>query len=87
MCLAIPGKIISIYQENALTMCKVDFGGVVRAACLEANPEAKVGDYAVVHAGFVISLLSETEAQETLNLFKEMEQMGIELPDKEADEG
>jgi hydrogenase expression/formation protein HypC len=53
MCLGVPGKIIEIYRSNELLMCKVDFGGVVREVCLETLPEAKVGDYTIVHAGLL----------------------------------
>ena len=57
-------------------MGKVDFSGVTREACLEHVPEAEVGDYAVVHVGFAISLLSEEEAQETINLLREIMEAG-----------
>ena len=67
MCLGVPGKIIELYTAGTLHMCKVDFGGVTREACIEALPEAKVGDYTIVHAGFALNLLSEEEAQETLD--------------------
>lgn len=76
MCLAIPGKIKEIYQENGMRMAKVDFGGVVRSTCLEAVPEASVGQYVIVHAGFALNILSEEEAQETLNIFKKLEEYG-----------
>lgn len=72
MCLGIPGKILEIFDMNTLRMCKVDFGGVVREACLEALPDAKVGDYTIVHAGFALNLLSEEEALETLSLLNEI---------------
>lgn len=72
MCLGIPGKIIEIHHQNGLRMGKVDFGGVLREACLEALPEAKAGDYTIVHAGFALSLLSEEEANETLTLLREI---------------
>ncbi len=72
MCLAVPGKIISIYPVGGLRMGKVDFGGVVREACLETLPEAEVGDYTIVHAGFALSLLSEEEAQTTLSMLREI---------------
>lgn len=72
MCLGIPGKIIGIYQKNSLRMAKIDFGGIIKEACLEYTPEAKVGDYALIHVGFAISLMDEEEAQETLKLIKEM---------------
>ncbi len=54
-------------------MAKVDFGGVIRSTCLEAVPEAKIGQYVIVHAGFALNTLSEEEAQETLSIFKQLE--------------
>jgi hydrogenase expression/formation protein HypC len=73
MCLAIPGKITEIYTANGMRMAKVDFGGVLRETCLEALPEAKLGDYVIVHAGFALNTLSEKEALETLEIFREMD--------------
>lgn len=72
MCLGIPGKIIDIYETNGLSMGKIDFGGVTREVCLAYVPEAKIGDYAIIHVGFALNLLSEQEAQETLDLLKQM---------------
>jgi hydrogenase expression/formation protein HypC len=66
MCLGVPGKILDIYEANGLSMGKIDFGGVTREVCLVYVPEAKVGDYAIIHVGFALNLLSEQEAQETL---------------------
>lgn len=79
MCLGIPGKILEIFDNNTLRMCKIDFGGVVREACLEALPDAKVGDYTIVHAGFALNLLSEEEALETLALLNEIAALDDEL--------
>ncbi len=79
MCLGVPGKIIEIYEQGGLQMCKVDFGGVVRETCLAYVPEAKVGDYCVVHVGFALNLLSEQEAQETMALLKQMTDLEAEL--------
>ncbi|OGO11344.1 MAG: hydrogenase assembly protein HypC [Chloroflexi bacterium RBG_16_47_49] len=79
MCLGIPGKILDIYQSNGLRMGKVDFGGVVREACLEYVPEAQVGDYTIIHVGFAISLLSEQEALESLALLREIGNFEEEL--------
>jgi len=73
MCLAVPGKIIAIYEANGLQMGKIDFGGVKREACLSYVPEAKVGDYAIIHVGFVLNLVDEEEALETLRLFEELD--------------
>ncbi len=72
MCLGVPGKILEIYTDRGLRMCKVDFGGAVREACIETLPEAHVGDYTIVHAGFALNLLSEEDAQATLDLLREM---------------
>lgn len=72
MCLGIPGKIIEIYQDHGLRMCKIDFGGVIREACIETLPEAKAGDYTIIHAGFALSLLSEEEARQTLEILEDL---------------
>jgi hydrogenase expression/formation protein HypC len=72
MCLGVPGKIVSIYEVDGIRMGKIDFGGVVREACLEYIPEANVGDYTLIHVGFALNLISEQEAQETLALLREI---------------
>ena len=79
MCLAVPGKIVEITENNGLQMARVDFGGIFREACLDYVPEAKVGDYCVIHVGFAISLLSEQEAMETLDLLKQITDLEEEL--------
>ena len=79
MCLGIPGKIIEIYQKDSLRMAKIDFGGIVKEACLEYIPEAKVEDYALIHVGFAISLMDEEEAQETLKLIREVAEIENEI--------
>ncbi len=85
MCLGVPGKIIELYDVDGLKMGKVDFGGVVREACLEYVPEAGIGDYTVIHVGFAISLLSEEEAQASLEMLREIvnleEELGMGLSD------
>lgn len=78
MCLAVPGKIIEIYEKQGLTMAKVDFSGVTREACIEHVPEAQIGDYAIIHVGFAISLLSEEEAQQSIDLLREILEAGEE---------
>jgi hydrogenase expression/formation protein HypC len=75
MCLAVPGKIAEIYSSNGMRMAKVDFGGVIRETCLEAVPEATLGDYVIVHAGFALNILSESDALETLEIFRQMERL------------
>ncbi|NIM93198.1 MAG: HypC/HybG/HupF family hydrogenase formation chaperone [Anaerolineales bacterium] len=72
MCLGVPGKIIEIYEANGLKMGKIDFGGAVREACLEYVPDAQVGEYAIVHVGFAISMVSEEDAQQTLDMLREI---------------
>jgi hydrogenase expression/formation protein HypC len=79
MCLAVPGKIIEKYDKGGLQMAKVDFGGIFREACLEYVPEAKVGEYCVIHVGFAISLMNESEAKETLDLLREIDNFEEEL--------
>ena len=79
MCLGIPGKITDIYQSNGLRMAKIDFGGVTREACLEYVPEAQIGDYTLIHVGFALNLISEQEALETLDLLRQINDLGSEL--------
>ncbi len=74
MCLAVPARIVSIEGSQGL----VEIGGVERAISLVLTPEARVGDYAIVHTGFAISILDPEEAQETLRLFAELEAAGRE---------
>lgn len=84
MCLGIPGKIIEISDDLGMRMGKVDFGGVVREACLEALPDAKIGDYTIVHAGFALNILSEDEAMETLTLLRDIAALDDELGPEQA---
>lgn len=86
MCLGVPGKIIELYEVNRIRMAKIDFGGVVREACVEAIPEARVGDYAIIHAGFAISLLSEQEALETLQMLHEIASLNEEVDNQPGGE-
>lgn len=79
MCLGIPGKIVDVYEKNGLKMARVDFNGVLREACLDYVPEARPGDYCIIHVGFAISLISEAEALETLKLFDEIAKIEAEV--------
>jgi len=72
MCLGIPGKIIETYETGGLKMGKIDFGGTYREVCLAYVPEAKIGEYALVHVGFAISLLDEEQAQKDLEIIREL---------------
>ena len=71
MCLALPGKILAISEEDDLPMGEVDFSGVKKSICLVYTPEAKIGDYVIVHVGFALSILNEKQAQSTLDLIDE----------------
>jgi hydrogenase expression/formation protein HypC len=73
--LGIPGKIIEIYTSGTLKMAKVDFGGVVREACIETIPDLKIGEYTIIHAGFALNRMSEKEARETLDALRELDEL------------
>mgnify|MGYP001481480620 FL=1 len=79
MCLAIPGKILDIDRASQPLMGKVSFGGIQKQICLELTPDATIGEYVIVHVGFAISKMDETEALETLKLIEEMENFGDRL--------
>jgi hydrogenase expression/formation protein HypC len=83
MCLGIPGKIVDTYEKDSLPMGKIDFGGIVKEVCLAYVPEATVGEYALVHVGFAISLMNEEEALETLSLINEVMRVGDELGEEQ----
>ena len=80
MCLAVPGKIISIDEGDSLArMGRVNFAGVVREVCLAFVPEAQVGAYVIVHAGSAISTLDEEEAQKVFDDLRRLDEiMGAE---------
>lgn len=79
MCLGVPGQIIEIYEQNDLRMGKIDFGGVVKEACLAYVPEAKVGDYTVIHVGFALNLIDEEEARRSYETLMEIGALEQEL--------
>ena len=79
MCLGIPGKIVEIYESGGLPMGKIDFGGVIREACLAYVPEAELGDYTLIHVGFALNVISEKEAMETLDLLRQISDIEGEL--------
>ncbi len=72
MCLAIPGKILELKEQNGIRVARVQFGGITREAYLEFVPEAKAGDYVMVHVGFAISRVDAAEAERTYRLLEEM---------------
>ena len=79
MCLAIPGRVEEISSDGLIKIGRVNFGGVVKRVCLDYVPEIAVGDYAIVHVGFAISIIDEKTAQETLETFRAMGVLEEEL--------
>ncbi len=79
MCLGIPGRITATYEKDGLRMGKIDFGGTLREACLAYVPRATVGDYVLIHVGFAISQIGESEARETLALLQQMADLEEEI--------
>ena len=77
MCLAIPGRILSIAGDDPLMRTgRVSFGGIVKEVNLAYTPEAGVGDYVIVHVGFAISTLDQTEANRVFDYLQEMGELG-----------
>jgi hydrogenase expression/formation protein HypC len=74
MCLAIPGKVVSITEQldDQFRLAKVSFGGIVKEVNLCMVPEAKVSDYVLVHVGVAISVVDEKEAHETFEYIKKI---------------
>ena len=81
MCLGVPGQVTAIYEQDELPMGKVEFGGIVKEVCLAYTPEATVGDYVLVHVGFAISRIDESEAQE---IFACLEEINRETANEET---
>jgi len=77
MCLAVPGKIVSIFEEDPpeVRRGKVDFAGVQKEVCLAFTPEASVGSYVLVHVGFALSVVDEEEARRIFETLDEMERL------------
>lgn len=75
MCLAIPGRIVEITEteDELLRSARVDFSGVVKTVSLACTPQARPGDYVLVHAGIALETIDEEEARRTLDLFQELD--------------
>jgi len=78
MCLAIPGKVLSI-EEGVGRLAKVQFGGILRTVSLDLVPEAGIGDYVLVHVGFAISKIDEDEARKTMEALEQLADLQDEL--------
>ena len=79
MCLGIPGKIREVRDAHGIRMATVDFGGATKEICLAYVPDAVVGDYTIVHAGFGITKLDERSALETLEMMRELDILDDEV--------
>jgi hydrogenase expression/formation protein HypC len=83
MCLGIPGRVIAI-EDDELRMGRVEFGGVVKEACLAYVPEAHAGDYVIVHAGFAISRVDEAQARQIFAYVAQIENRDDEPPERKS---
>jgi len=84
MCLAVPGKIVSIEGEDSfLRSGRVDFSGIIKQVNLAYVPEAKIGDYVLVHVGFAINIIDEAEANQVFQFLREIGDLA-ELEENEA---
>jgi hydrogenase expression/formation protein HypC len=81
MCLAVPGKVLSLEERDGALMSVVDFGGVHKDVCLQYIPDAAIGDYVVVHVGFAIQRLDEESALRTLAEFEHLGVLNEEFGD------
>jgi hydrogenase expression/formation protein HypC len=84
MCLAIPGKVRSIWERDGKRMATVEFGNEMKEACLSLVPETEVGDYTIVHLGFALQRIDEDTALRTLALFQEMGEIEAAFTDPTA---
>ena len=75
MCLAVPGKILSVSEQADIRLARVSFGGIIKEVRLDFVPEAGPGDYVIVHVGVAISRLDEAEAARTLEYLKTIEEL------------
>jgi hydrogenase expression/formation protein HypC len=81
MCLAIPGKVIEVFDDRGLRMGRADFGGTVRKVCLEQLPDVGPGDYVLVYVGYALSRVDPEEAERTYRFLEELGQLGeLEIP-------
>ena len=86
MCLAVPGQVESIHEENGMRMGRVNFGGVVKEVCLAYLPDLAVGDYTIVHVGFALSRIDEASARDTLRTFAELGLLEEELAEIQGED-
>ncbi len=78
MCLGIPGEVVELHEQDGLPMGKVEFGGIRKDVCLVYTPEARVGQYVLVHVGFAISQIDTAEAQEIFSYLRQIDEAAAE---------
>ena len=78
MCLGIPGEVVEVHEQDGLPMGKVEFGGIRKDVCLVYTPEARVGQYVLVHVGFAISQIDAAEAQEIFSYLQQIDEAAAE---------
>ena len=83
MCLGIPGKVTKIYEQDGILMAAVGFDGVEQAVCIATTPEVALGQYVLVHAGFALNVLSDTEAEETLKILRDLQAFNARLTEED----
>jgi len=81
MCLAVPGRVVEIRDEDDTRMGKVDFGGVIKDVCLAYLPDLQVGEYTIVHVGFALQRLDEESAMQSLELYRSLGALEEEFGD------
>lgn len=83
MCLGIPGKVTKIQEQDGILMAAVDFDGVEQAVCIATTPEVALGQYVLVHAGFALNVLTDTEAEETLKILRDLQAFNARLTEED----
>ena len=86
MCLGIPGKVTKIYDQDNILMAAVDFDGVEQVVCVATTPEVTLGQYVLVHAGFALSVLSDTEAEETFKILRDLQEFNKRLTEEDQNQ-
>ncbi|MGI8679462.1 MAG: HypC/HybG/HupF family hydrogenase formation chaperone [Jatrophihabitans sp.] len=81
MCLAVPGRVVDVWDADTTRMAKVDFGGIEKEVSVAFVPDIRIGEYTIVHVGFALQRLDEKSALETLENFKKMGELDMEFGD------
>ena len=81
MCLAVPGKVVNLWDEDTTRMATVDFGGIHKEVSVAFVPDIEVGEYTIVHVGFALQRLDEESARETLAMFRDLGELDAEFGD------